>query len=235
MLKGFKDFLLRGNVIDLAVAVVIGGAFGTVVSAFVRDLLTPLIAAIVGKPDFSGLAFAVNNSKFLYGEFINAVQAKGRLAMDVNPAAKNKLSADVQFFLQDSSEHWQGIPENSLDTVFASNFFEHLPDKAAVIGTLREVRRCLKPEGRLIALGPNMKRLGGRYWDFWDHHVPLTENSLSEVLGAEGFSIDLCIGHFLPFTMSYGRRYPLLFVRLYLALPFLWQLFGRQFLIVARK
>ena len=75
MLKGFKDFLLRGNVIDLAVAVVIGGAFGTVVSAFVRDLLTPLIAAIVGKPDFSGLAFAVNNSKFLYGEFINAVVA----------------------------------------------------------------------------------------------------------------------------------------------------------------
>lgn len=170
-----------------------------------------------------------------YGEFINAVQAKSRLAMDVNPAAKNKLSADVQFFLQDSSEHWQGIPENSLDTVFASNFFEHLPDKAAVIGTLREVRRCLKPEGRLIALGPNMKRLGGRYWDFWDHHIPLTENSLSEVLGAEGFSIDLCIGRFLPFTMSSRHRYPLLFLRLYLALPFLWRLFGRQFLVVARK
>jgi len=72
MLKGFKDFLFRGNVIDLAVAVVIGGAFGAVVAAFVKDLLTPLIAAIVGKPDFSGLTFAVNNSKFLYGDFINA-------------------------------------------------------------------------------------------------------------------------------------------------------------------
>jgi large conductance mechanosensitive channel len=73
VLKGLKDFLFRGNVVDLAVAVVIGGAFGGVVAALVKDLLTPLIAAIAGKPDFSGLTFTVNNSKFLYGEFINAV------------------------------------------------------------------------------------------------------------------------------------------------------------------
>ncbi len=170
-----------------------------------------------------------------YGEFINAVHAKSRLAMDMNPEAKNKLSSDIQFFLQDSSERWNGIPWNSLDVVFASNFFEHLQDKAAVCSTLREAYRCLKPGGRLIVLGPNIKHLGGRYWDFWDHHVPLTESSLSEALRAEGFSIDFGIGRFLPFTMSSGRRYPLLFVRLYLALPFLWRLFGRQFLIVARK
>jgi large conductance mechanosensitive channel len=73
MLKGFKQFLLRGNVIDLAVAVVIGAAFGAVVAALVKDLLTPLIAAIVGKPDFSAIQFTVNGSKFLIGEFINAV------------------------------------------------------------------------------------------------------------------------------------------------------------------
>ncbi len=71
-MKGFKQFLLRGNVVDLAVAVVVGAAFGTVVSAFVKDLLTPLIAAIVGKPDFSALIFELNGSKFLYGDFINA-------------------------------------------------------------------------------------------------------------------------------------------------------------------
>jgi large conductance mechanosensitive channel len=75
MMKGFKEFLLRGNVVDLAVAVVIGGAFGAVVAALVKDLLTPLIAAIVGKPDFSAIAFAVNGSKFLIGDFINAVVA----------------------------------------------------------------------------------------------------------------------------------------------------------------
>jgi large conductance mechanosensitive channel len=73
MLKGFREFMFRGNVIDLAVAVVIGAAFGAVVTALVKDLITPLIAALVGKPDFSGLTFTVNNSKFLYGDFINAV------------------------------------------------------------------------------------------------------------------------------------------------------------------
>jgi large conductance mechanosensitive channel len=71
-MKGFKAFLLRGNVVDLAVAVVIGVAFGVVITAFVKDLVTPLIAALFGKPDFGALTFTINNSKFLYGDFINA-------------------------------------------------------------------------------------------------------------------------------------------------------------------
>lgn len=70
-MKGFRAFLLRGNVVDLAVGVVIGVAFGNVISGFVKDLVTPLIAAIVGKPDFGTLYFTVNNSKFAYGDFIN--------------------------------------------------------------------------------------------------------------------------------------------------------------------
>ena len=73
MLKGFRQFILRGNVLDLAVAVVIGAAFGQVVTALVKDLLTPLIAAAVGKPDFSAIVFTVNGSKFLIGDFINAM------------------------------------------------------------------------------------------------------------------------------------------------------------------
>jgi large conductance mechanosensitive channel len=73
MLKGFRAFILRGNVLDLAVAVVMGAAFGAVVAALVKDLLTPLIAAIVGKPDFSTIAFEVNGSKFPIGDFINAL------------------------------------------------------------------------------------------------------------------------------------------------------------------
>jgi len=71
--KGFKQFLLRGNVIDLAVAVVLGAAFGAVVTALVKDLITPLIAAVVGKPDFSQIVFTVNGSKFMLGDFLNAV------------------------------------------------------------------------------------------------------------------------------------------------------------------
>ena len=71
MLKDFKTFLLRGNVVDLAVAVVVGTAFGAVVTALVRDLLTPIIALIFGKPNFSDLSFTINSSHFLYGDFIN--------------------------------------------------------------------------------------------------------------------------------------------------------------------
>ena len=75
MLKDFKTFLLRGNVVDLAVAVVVGAAFGAVVTALVRDLITPIIALIFGKPDFSALSFTINSSHFLYGDFINALFA----------------------------------------------------------------------------------------------------------------------------------------------------------------
>ena len=73
MIKEFKQFLLRGNVVDLAVGVVIGAAFGTVVTALVSDFLTPLIAAIAKVPDFGGLSFTINGSKFMYGHFINAL------------------------------------------------------------------------------------------------------------------------------------------------------------------
>lgn len=75
MLKGFKAFVLRGNVLELAIAVVIGAAFTNVINALVKDLLTPLIGAVVGKPDFSAWVVTVNGSPFLIGDFINAVIA----------------------------------------------------------------------------------------------------------------------------------------------------------------
>jgi large conductance mechanosensitive channel len=75
MLKQFREFILRGNLVDLAVAVVIGTAFAAVVTALVKDLITPLIAAVGGQPNFSGLKFEINDSEFLYGDFINALVA----------------------------------------------------------------------------------------------------------------------------------------------------------------
>jgi large conductance mechanosensitive channel len=75
VLSEFRQFIVRGNLVDLAVAVVIGTAFGAVVTALVRDLLTPLIAAVAGEPDFSSLTFTVNGSQFLYGDFLNALLA----------------------------------------------------------------------------------------------------------------------------------------------------------------
>jgi large conductance mechanosensitive channel len=83
MFKGFKQFMMRGNVVDLAVAVVIGGAFGAVVTALVKDLITPLIAAVGGKPDFSALVFSVNGSKFPIGDFVNSIVAFVMIAVAV--------------------------------------------------------------------------------------------------------------------------------------------------------
>jgi SAM-dependent methyltransferase len=169
-----------------------------------------------------------------YGEFINQIRCGSKFAMDLNPDAPNRVAPDVKCLLQDCAAVWP-LPDNSLDVVFTSNFFEHLPDKPALGRTLDQALRCLKPAGRLIAMGPNIKYLPGTYWDFWDHYLPLTELSLREALENRGFAVEECISKFLPYTIIGGPHYPLFFVRAYLLLPFAWPIFGRQFLVVARK
>jgi SAM-dependent methyltransferase len=169
-----------------------------------------------------------------YGEFINQIACGSKYAMDLNPDAPKRVGPDVKCFLQDCSKTWP-LGDNSLDVVFTSNFFEHLPDKEALGRTLDEVRRCLKPGGRLIALGPNIKYLPGAYWDFWDHYLPLTETSLKEALENRGYTIQTCRGKFLPYTMASGPQYPLFLLRCYLQVPLAWRIFGRQFLVVAAK
>lgn len=169
-----------------------------------------------------------------YGEFINNIRARGKLAMDLNPDSQRHLKGDVRFLHQDCSQPWP-LAENSLDVIFSSNFFEHLPDKEKLNLTLREVLRCLKPGGRLIAVGPNIKFLHGMYWDFYDHHIYLTEASLGEALEIEGFRIERIVPRFLPFTMVKAPQYPMLFVRLYVAMPWVWRILGKQFLVIAQK
>lgn len=169
-----------------------------------------------------------------YGEFINQAPCAHRFAMDLNPSAAEKLDPRVTLFAQDCSLPWR-LPDSALDVVFTSNFFEHLPDKGALGRTFDEINRCLKPGGRLIALGPNIKYLHGRYWDFWDHHLPLTENSLAEALENRGFTISLRLGRFLPYTMANSPRYPLVLLQLYLRIPWAWRVLGKQFFVVAAK
>jgi SAM-dependent methyltransferase len=169
-----------------------------------------------------------------YGEFINQVHARRKYAMDLNPDAPRYLSDDVEFIRQDCSQPWP-VEEASLDVVFTSNFFEHLPDKAALGRTLDQAYRTLRKGGRLIAMGPNIKLIPGTYWDFWDHYIPLTESSLGEALENRGFHIDRKETAFLPYTMAGEKNAPTAFVRLYLALPQVWRFFGKQFLVIARK
>jgi SAM-dependent methyltransferase len=169
-----------------------------------------------------------------YCEFINNISAAQKFAMDLNPGAKERVSRDTCFIEQDCSAPWP-LPDNSLDIVFSSNFFEHLPTKAALQASLLEAHRCLKPGGCLIAVGPNIKLLSGAYWDFFDHHLSLTELSLSEALVMAGYKVELALARFLPYTMSQGFRPPIWTLRLYLKVPLLWKLFGRQFLVIGKK
>jgi len=169
-----------------------------------------------------------------WGEFINNVKASRKYAIDLNPETKYHLSEDVTFLNQDCSERWK-IETRSLDVVFTSNFLEHLPSKEDIERTISEAHRCLRDNGLLICLGPNIKYLPGAYWDFWDHLIPITESSLSELLKLKGFNVKRCIPRFLPFSMSTGSTPPLFMVKLFVRLPILWPLIGRQFLVIGEK
>ena len=169
-----------------------------------------------------------------YGKFINNIRCGRKLAMDLNPDAPRFLDAGVEFLQQDCSTRWP-CPDDSLDVVFTSNFFEHLPGKNALKLTLEECFRCLKPGGKLIAMGPNIRFLPGEYWDFWDHHLALSDRSLAEGLENCGFAILENHDRFLPYTMVSRREQPLFMLQLYLKLRPAWKIFGRQFLIVAEK
>lgn len=169
-----------------------------------------------------------------YGEFINNIDCGAKFAMDMNPGAAKHLHPGITFLQQDCSTEWN-LPAESLDVVFTSNFFEHLPSKAAFWDTLTQARRCLKKDGVLIAVGPNVRLVGGAYWDFWDHHIPLSDQTMAEALRLNGFGVERSVAAFLPYTMVNRRVVPMLLVSLYLKMPLFWRVFGKQFLVVGRK
>jgi SAM-dependent methyltransferase len=169
-----------------------------------------------------------------YCEFINNSTARVKYAMDLNPDIDQRATQGVTVLQQNCSDPWP-LADESLDGVFTSNFLEHLPDKAAISTVLSNAYRCLKPGGRFVAMGPNIKCVPGAYWDFFDHYVELTELSLAEALSNSGFEIEKTVARFLPYTMSQGRQYPVWILRLYLAIPAVWLMFGKQFLVIAQK
>jgi SAM-dependent methyltransferase len=154
--------------------------------------------------------------------------------MHLNPETRDQLAKDVHFLEQDCSLK-RGVPDETLDVVFTSNFLEHLRSKNALQFTLKEAFRSLRKGGKLVAMGPNIKYLAGRYRDFIDHHIPLTEASLSEALEVEGFRLEKTTARFLQFTLVNTPKCPLLCIKAYLSLPVMWPIFGGQFLIIALK
>jgi SAM-dependent methyltransferase len=169
-----------------------------------------------------------------YGEFINTIEATKRLAMDLNPDAPRFLNKEITFLHQDCSQPWPEVAQ-SLDTIFTSNFFEHLPDKTSLARTLDQIHRALKPGGCLIAMGPNIRIVPSAYWDFWDHYIPLTERSLGEALENRNFRIIKSHARFLPYTMAGKKPAAPFLIRTYLKLSIAWRFLGQQFLIIAEK
>ncbi len=169
-----------------------------------------------------------------WGEFSRNVSAAKKYSMDLNPECGQRVANVATFLYQDCSAAWP-VSDETLDIVFTSNFLEHLPSKDHVDRTLAEAFRCLKPGGKVICLGPNIKYVGGAYWDFWDHFIPITEESMAESLSLRGFHVIERIARFLPYSMSAGKNPPLLAVKLYLKIPLAWRFFGKQFLVVAQK
>jgi SAM-dependent methyltransferase len=169
-----------------------------------------------------------------WGEFSRNILASKKYAMDLNPDCGKRVANHSTFLHQDCSVTWP-FGDGALDIVFTSNFLEHLPSKDLVDRTLSEAFRCIKAGGKIICLGPNIKFVPGSYWDYWDHFIPITEESMAEALSMKGFLVTEKVDRFLPYSMSGGNNPPLFTIKLYLKLRFVWRFFGRQFLVVAQK
>lgn len=168
-------------------------------------------------------------------EFINAARARRRIAVDLNPEVRELAGPGVEVRIAAAS-HLDFLADAAVDVVFSSNFLEHLASKEEVTRTVQEAFRVLRTGGTLILMGPNVRLVPGIYWDFFDHHVPLSERSLSELLTVMGFRLLEVHARFVPYTTRSAIPQAPWLVRLYLALrPLSSALLGRQFLIVARK
>ena len=169
-----------------------------------------------------------------YGEFINAVRAKQRIGIDLNPDAARFLDSAVRFY-QAAATDLSEISISGIDVVFTSNFLEHLSSKEQCSEVFQQVHRVLKPGGRFIILGPNIRYAYREYWNYFDHQIALSDLAVVEGLQQTGFRMQRVIPRFLPFTMQHSLPTNDTLVRLYLKFPLVWRVFGKQFLVVASK
>jgi SAM-dependent methyltransferase len=170
-----------------------------------------------------------------YCEFINHIRARRRIAIDLNPDTVLAADPRVEVLSIPLEQIIEAIEPESVDLAFASNVFEHLRGPDALLEVLDAIHQILKPGGRLIVMQPNVRALGGRFWDFVDHTLPLTEKGMAEALEVSRFEVVECRARFLPYTFkSRLPTWPWL-VRLYLALPPAQWFFGKQMFLVAQR
>ena len=168
------------------------------------------------------------------GYFIRNIRAEERWASDLRDTSAS-MPSDVRFLQADGLTLADVAPTDYFDVVFMSNYLEHLASPESVIEQLRVARRLLRPGGRVIILQPNIKLVGNAYWDFIDHRVALTDESLLEAAAFAGFADDVLITRFLPYSTK-GRlpAHPIL-VRGYLAVPLAWRFLGKQTLYIGSR
>jgi dolichol-phosphate mannosyltransferase len=170
-----------------------------------------------------------------FGEFVRHVRCARRIGVDLNTLAVETLTASGVEFHHGPIGDLSFLPDGSIDVAFSSNVLEHLPDKDAVDTVLREARRVLRPGGHLVLMGPNIRLLHGAYWDYWDHHVAISDRSLAEALQIAQFSIVRQIAAFMPYTTKSRLPQAPWMVRWYLRNRWAWPLLGGQFLFDARR
>lgn len=168
------------------------------------------------------------------GEFIRHIECAGKIAVDLNPEVKETLPKDIRFVCA-RADALEEIGSGTVDVCFASNFFEHLADKHQMDIVLQEIKRVLRSGGRLVNMQPNILYEPGRYWDFYDHVLPLSHRSAVEGLRKNGFDIERIVPRFVPFTTKSALPQHPWLVRAYLALPLVWKILGGQFVVVARN
>ena len=166
-------------------------------------------------------------------EFINAVSSGEKWVIDISQTVKNFAAPDIKIVVGDSLK--VDLPADYFDAVFISNFLEHLHSQEQVAHFLERMYATLRPGGKIAIIGPNFKYAYREYFDFADHTVVLSELGVEEHLYGAGFNIEQTHPRFLPLSFRGGLPVHKMLVRLYLNMPFVWFVLGRQFLIIAEK
>ncbi|QEH36650.1 hypothetical protein OJF2_52350 [Aquisphaera giovannonii] len=170
-----------------------------------------------------------------YCEFINNVRAGEKVAVDLNPATGLHAAPGVTVHQIAAERLEEVVPAAHFDSAFMSNFLEHCRTREQVLSVLSAVGHALRPGGRVLILGPNYAACAAEYYDYFDHHLALTDRAVAEALELSGFEVEVQRPRTLPFSFRSKLPSAPWLVRLYLKFPWAWRFFGAQFFLVARR
>jgi SAM-dependent methyltransferase len=170
-----------------------------------------------------------------YCDLVNNIHARHRIAVDLNPDTARFAAPGVELHQLPLERLSEAVEPETVDLAFASNVFEHLRGPDALLKVLANVRRVLRPGGRIVIMQPNVRLVGGAFWDFFDHTLPLSERGMTEALEVAGLRVVECRARFLPYTTKSRLPQWAFLVRLYLRCRPAQYLLGKQMLVVAER